>query len=253
MEILAGRNAIREALIAGRRRFESVTLAERTGEQGIIAEILGLCRAARVPVNRAPRHELDRLGDELTHQGIVARVSEYPYADLDQILAHAEASSQDPLLLVLDELQDPQNVGALLRTAEAAGVHGVVIASQRAAQITPAVSRASAGAAEHLLISSVTNIARTLQQLQQRGLWIAGIEDRPDAQDYRRADYRRPLALVLGSEGHGMRRLVAEQCDYLLSIPMRGRISSLNVSVAGAIVMYETLTARDAGGSRARV
>ena len=250
MEILAGRNVIREALIAGRRHFESVTLAERIDEQGIIGEILGLCHTAQVPVTQAPRHELDRLGDELIHQGIVARVSDYPYVDLGEILAHAEASSQDPLLLVLDELQDPQNVGALLRTAEAAGVHGVLIASHRAAQITPAVSRASAGAAEHLLISSVTNIARTLQQLQQRGIWVAGIEDRPDAQDYRQADYCRPLALVLGSEGQGMRRLVAQQCDYLLRIPMRGRINSLNVSVAGAIVLYEALSARDAGGPR---
>ena len=154
--------------------------------------------------------------------------------------------------MVLDELQDPQNVGALLRTAEAVGVHGIVIATHRAVQITPAVSRASAGAAEHLLISAVSNITRTLQSLQASGLWIAGVEDRPEAQDYRQVDLNGPLALVLGSEGQGIRRLVAKQCDYVLRIPMRGRINSLNVSVAGAIVLYQAFDARHPVSGSAR-
>ncbi|MHB1319255.1 MAG: 23S rRNA (guanosine(2251)-2'-O)-methyltransferase RlmB [Anaerolineae bacterium] len=245
METLAGRNSVREALVAGRRRFERVMLAEHVSEQGLIREILELCRAARIPVSRVPRHDLDQLGDELTHQGVVAQVSPYPYVDMGEILGHARSAGGDPLLLVLDELQDPQNVGALLRTADAVGVHGVVIGLHRAAQITPAVSRASAGAAEHLLICAVTNIAKTLQSVRGEGLWIAGVEDYPEAQDYRQADLQRPLALVLGSEGQGLRRLVAKQCDYLLRIPMRGRINSLNVSVAGALVLYEALRARD--------
>ncbi|NLT74020.1 MAG: 23S rRNA (guanosine(2251)-2'-O)-methyltransferase RlmB [Chloroflexi bacterium] len=244
MEILAGRNAIREALLAGRRRFESVTLAENMPERGPVIDIQQMCQARGVPLGQATRRELDQMADELTHQGMVARVSAYPYADLDETLANARSTGEDPFLLVLDELQDPQNVGALLRTAETAGVHGVIIAAQRAAQITPAVSRASAGAAEHMRIARVTNIAKTLTTLRDAGLWIAGIEDHPDAQDYRAVDLDRPLALVLGSEGRGMRPLVAKQCDFLLRIPMRGHINSLNVSAAGAIVIYQALSAR---------
>jgi 23S rRNA (guanosine2251-2'-O)-methyltransferase len=238
VETLAGRNSVREALVAGRRGFERVTIAEGASEQGLILDILHRCREAGIPVARPPRRELDRLGDELTHQGVVAQVSDYPYVGLDEVLLRARSAAQDPLLLVLDELQDPQNIGALLRTAEAVGVHGVIIATHRAAQITPAVSRASAGAAEHLHVCAVTNIARTLEGLRDNGLWIAGVEDRPESQDYRRAD-------LLGSEGQGMRRLVAKQCDYLLRLPMRGRITSLNVSVAGAIVLYRALDARE--------
>jgi 23S rRNA (guanosine2251-2'-O)-methyltransferase len=247
---LAGRNAVREALRAGRRHIERVILADGVAEQGLIREIEALCRERRVPVGRAGRAELDGAVDAggpqgaVVHQGVIARVSAYPYADIPEMLAAAREAQEDPLLLVLDEVQDPQNVGALLRTAEAVGVHGVVIATHRAAQITPAVSRASAGAAEHLRVAAVTNIARTLQSLQADGLWVAGIEDHPDAMDYRLADLKRPLALVLGSEGQGMRRLVAQQCDYMLRIPMRGAIGSLNVSVAGAVVLYHVLDGR---------
>jgi len=245
VEILAGRNSVREALVAGRRHFESVYIAEGVSEQRTIADILLLCSQAGVPVARRPRPEIDRLSGGVTHQGIVARVSDYPYEDVSSILKGASSGPTDPLVLVLDELQDPQNVGALLRTAEAVGVDGVVIATRRAVQITPAVSRASAGAAEHLQIASVANIAQVLQSLREQGLWIVGLEDRPQAQDYRTVDLDRPLALVLGSEGYGLRPLVARQCDYMLRIPMHGRINSLNVSVAGALVLYRILEARE--------
>jgi 23S rRNA (guanosine2251-2'-O)-methyltransferase len=251
-EILAGRNAVREALLAGRRRIEQVYLAEGAAEQAAIAEIVALCNERGAPVSRVRRAELDRLGDDLTHQGVIAQVSPYPYAELGELLARAETAQEPPLLLVLDSLQDPQNVGALLRTAEAVGVHGVVIAERRAAQITPAVSRASAGAAEHLLVARVTNIARTLEGLKAEGIWVAGVEGRPDAQDYRLANLDGALALVLGSEGEGMRRLVAETCDFLLRIPMRGRVSSLNVSVAGALALYQAWNARQPATGRGK-
>lgn len=244
-EYLAGRNAVREALLAGRRRFERLFLAEGVAEQGRVGEIVHLCAKGGVPVRRVHRVELDRLGDDLTHQGVVAQVSSYPYVAIEDILGAAQATQEPPLILALDSLQDPQNVGALLRTADAVGVHGVIIAQRRAAQITPAVSRASAGAAEHLMVARVTNVARTLDALKQEGIWVVGIEAHPDAQDYRLADLDLPLALVLGSEGGGMRRLVAETCDLLLSIPMRGRVSSLNVSVAGALALYRAWEARD--------
>lgn len=243
-EYLAGRNAVREALVAGRRRIERVYLAEGAAEHGPVAEIVELCQGRGVAVGRVRRDELSRLSGELTHQGTVAKVSPYPYVDLAEILATAQAAPEPALLLVLDSLQDPQNVGALLRTADAVGVHGVVIAERRAAQITPAVSRASAGAAEHLLVARVTNIARTLEALKGEGIWVAGVEARPEAQDYRLARLDVPLALVLGSEGGGMRRLVMERCDLLLRIPMRGHVSSLNVSVAGALALYQAWSVR---------
>jgi 23S rRNA (guanosine2251-2'-O)-methyltransferase len=251
-EFLAGRNAVHEALRAGRRRIERVYLAEGVAEQGLVAETVRLCHERGVPVARVPRSELERLSGDLTHQGVVAQASAYPYVALDEILGAAESAPEPALILVLDSLQDPQNVGALLRTADAVGVHGVVIPERRAAQITPAVSRASAGAAEHLLVARVTNIARTLDGLKAAGIWVAGVEGRPDAQDYRAAQLDLPLALVLGSEGEGMRRLVAERCDMLLRIPMRGRVSSLNVSVAGALALYRAWHAREPfeGGGR---
>lgn len=243
-EILAGRNPVYEALRAQRRRIEQVYLAEGIAERGILEEILRLCQAQGVPVARIKRAELDQLAGPVAHQGVVARVSLYPYVALQDILAQAQRASEPPLILVLDSLQDPQNVGALLRTAEAVGVHGAVIPSHRAAPITPAVCRASAGAVEHLLIARVANIAQTLEALKKEGLWVAGLEALPQARDYRTLDYTLPLALVVGSEGEGLRRLVSERCDFLVRIPMRGHINSLNASVAGALVLYQAWHAR---------
>jgi 23S rRNA (guanosine2251-2'-O)-methyltransferase len=244
-EILAGRNSVREALLARRRVIHQVILAEGVGEKGIVEEIVQLARAARVPVERARRQDLDRWGTELKTQGVIARVSGYPYAEVDDLLALAQERGEPPFLLALDSLQDPQNVGSLLRTAEAVGVHGVILPERRAVGITPAVSRASAGAVEWLRVAMVTNLARTLDVLKEAGVWIVGVEDLPEAQDYRQVDLNMPLALVVGSEGRGTRRLVMEKCDLLVRIPMRGHINSLNVSVAGALVLYQAWNARE--------
>ena len=185
---------------------------------------------------------LDRVSEG--HQGVVAEVSGYPYAALDDV--PASRLTRLPLFLVLDCVQDPQNLGTLLRTAEAVGVEGVVIAKDRAAEITPAVVNVSSGATEHLAIAQVTNIARALQTLKESDLWIVGLEDVHGAQDYATVDLRGPLAIVVGSEGQGIRRLVRETCDVLVKLPMRGAVSSLNVAVAGSIVLYETLRQRGA-------
>lgn len=238
MEILVGRNAVREALRAGRRRVDWLLLAEGVERKGIIADILHLCQKGGIAVRTAPRVELDRLGSE-HHQGVAARVSDYPYVALEEILSVAAERGEPPFLLALDSLQDPQNVGSLLRTAEAVGVHGVILPERRAAAITPAVSRASAGAVEHLRVAQVTNLARTLEALKAQGVWVVGVEDHPRAQDYHRADLNIPLVIVLGSEGEGLRRLVMDKCDLLVRIPMRGRINSLNVAVAGSLVLYQ--------------
>lgn len=243
-EVLVGRNAVREALRAGRRRVYGVLLAEGAQDRGAVEEVLALCAEAAVPVERVPRADLDRLGAELIHQGVAAHVSPYPYGDLDALLSRAEERGEAPFLLALDSLQDPQNVGSLLRTAEAVGVHGVIVPERRAAGVTPAVSRASAGAVEHLLVAQVTNLVRALEELKDRGVWVVGVEDEPTAQDYRRVDLDMSLALVVGGEGPGMRRLVVETCDVLVRIPMQGNIASLNVSVAGSIVLYQAWGAR---------
>ena len=239
---------MREALRARRRRVRRALLVEGMQEHGIVAEILALCAEASVPVERVPRAELDRLGGELTHQGVAAQVSSYPYVGLDDVLGRAEGRGEAPFLLALDSLQDPQNVGSLLRTAEAVGVHGVIVPERRAAGVTPAVSRASAGAVEHLLVARVTNLVRALEELKGRRVWVVGVEDVPTAQDYRDVDLNMPLALVVGGEGPGMRRLVMETCDLLVRLPMRGHVGSLNVSVAGSIVLYQAWNARATKG-----
>lgn len=246
VDLLAGRNSVREALLAGRRRIYRLAVAEGAREAGTLEEILTLAAERQIPVQRIPRADLDTIADALAHQGVVAQASPYPYAEIDEVLALAKTRGEDPLVLVLDSLEDPQNVGSLVRTAEAVGAHGIVVPRHRAAPITAAVSRASAGAVEHLLVAEVTNLARALELLKERGVWVVGIEDEAAAQDYRTIDLAMPLALVVGSEGSGMHRLVRERCDLLARLPMRGQIGSLNVSAAGAVMLYRALEAREA-------
>jgi len=235
--ILYGRNAVWEALRAGRRRFYKLVLAEGVRESGIVAEIADLARRRQIPLQRVERRQLDEISSN--HQGVAAEVSPYPYVDWEEILAEIERGQEMPLLLLLDCLQDPQNLGALLRTAEIVGVQGVVLPKRRAVGVTPAVVNASAGAVEHLRVARVTNLVRAMEELKGRDIWIVGLENVPQAQPYYQADLNLPLALVVGSEGRGMRRLVREKCDLLIKLPMRGRISSLNAAVAGSIALYE--------------
>jgi 23S rRNA (guanosine2251-2'-O)-methyltransferase len=242
-DLLYGRQAVREALRAGRRRVIRLLLAEGVRDTGIVAEIVALAEAAGCAVRRVERRELDRLVSG--NQGIVLETSPYPYADLVDMLALAKQRGEPPLLLVLDHLEDPRNVGALLRTAEAAGVHGVILPRRRSAAITPAASDTSAGAAEHLLVAQVANLAHTLAELKQAGLWVAGLEALPEAQLYEAVDLSGPLALVVGSEGSGLSRLVRERCDWLLKLPLRGRVGSLNAAVSGSIVLYWVLRCRE--------
>jgi len=246
-EILYGRNAIYEALRAKRRRFHHLMLASGVRETDGVTRILAQAEEQRIEIRRVARQDLDSLGG-VNHQGVAAQVDAYPYADLDSIFRLARRRQEMPLLLLLDCLQDPQNVGTLLRTAEVVGVHGVLLPRRRAAAITPAASNASAGAVEHLLIAQVTNLARTMGELKDRGVWVAGLQSLPESRDYRDVDLNGPLALVVGSEGHGLRRLVRERCDLWISLPMRGRIGSLNASVAGSIALYDAW--RQRGGAQ---
>ena len=238
-EILYGRQPVRETLRARRRQVFKLLLAEGIKPAGIVREILTLAEQTDIPVQTVNRRELDKLGGEVNHQGLAAEVSGYPYVDLAEPMEASRHSGRSPFLLLLDHVQDPQNLGSLLRTAEAAGVHGVVIPNRRAAGVTPAAVRASAGAAEQVRVAQVTNLVRAMEQLKAQGVWMAGLEAVPDAQLYTEADLCGPLGLVIGSEGQGLSRLVRETCDYLIRLPMLGQVESLNAAVAGAITLYE--------------
>jgi len=246
-EILYGRNVVYESLRAGRREFYKLVLAEGVRQTDAVGQIVFLAKQTGVPVDRTERRNLDRLGN-VHHQGVVLETSEYPYSSLDDILAAAKARGEAIFLLLLDLLQDPQNVGSLLRTAEAVGVHGVVIQRRRAVGITPAVVHTSVGAVEHLLVAQVTNLVDAIGMLKAHDVWVAGLEALRGAQPYHEADLNGPLAVVVGSEGEGLRRLVRERCDFLLRLPMFGQVTSLNAAVAGSVVLYEALRQRQVNG-----
>lgn len=240
-EWLYGRQAVREMLRAHRRRVQRILLARGVQRSGSIGDIIALAQATRCPVGESERQTLDELCTGANHQGVAAEVSSYPYAALEDLLVDAGPA---PLLLALDHLQDPQNLGTLLRTAEAVGVAGVLLPDRRAAGITATVSNASAGAVEHLRIALIVNLTRALQALKAQRFWVAGLEAAAQAIPLERADLSGPLVLVVGSEGEGLSRLTRETCDWLIALPMRGQIESLNAAVAGSIVLYAASVVR---------
>lgn len=232
--LIWGRQVVLEALRA-RRPIEKVILKKGIRTVGPVAEILSLAESRNVRFEWADDRTFQSVPGN--HQGVLARVRPYHYAQVDEMLALAEEKGELPLLLLLDSVQDPQNFGALLRTAEVVGVHGVIIPEHRAVGVTPVVEKTSAGATEHLRIAQVTNLSRVIEQLKERGVWVVAVDmDAPHAYD--EADYRMPMALVLGSEGAGIGRLVRSRCDLAISLPMHGRVQSLNVAIAGSIVLY---------------
>jgi 23S rRNA (guanosine2251-2'-O)-methyltransferase len=219
-------------------------LAEGVKESGVVADILGLAAATSLPIERAPRQTLDEQARGANHQGVILLTAPYPHVDLPDILAVSASRGEPPFILLLDLLQDVQNVGALMRTADAVGVHGVVMQERRGAGVTPAVVRASSGAVEHLAVARVTNLVRAMGALKEADVWLAGLDTDPTALRYDRADLSGGLGLVVGGEGQGLRRLVRENCDYLVSLPMRGQVASLNAAMAGSIALYAAWRAR---------
>jgi 23S rRNA (guanosine2251-2'-O)-methyltransferase len=240
-EWISGRNPVYEALSAGRRHFFRLRLAQGVQETGRLQEIISLSRKLKLPVERVPRPELDALASG--NQGIALETSAYPYSNLPDVLDLAAGRNEPPLVLILDTLQDPQNLGTLLRTAEVTGVHGVLLPFRRTATVTPAVVHASSGASEHLLVAQV-NLAQAIDTLKEAGVWVIGLESRAEALPPEQVRLDGPLALVVGSEADGMRPLVRLSCDLLLRLPMRGRIASLNAAVAGSIALYLAWQAR---------
>ncbi len=248
-EWLYGRHAVEEVLRAGRRQVLRVLVAEGGSGHNDGADrldsIVASARKAQVSLERVPSARLDvltRVGKH--HQGVAAEVSAFAYTPLSEVLVLCRAAGKASLVLVLDTLQDPQNFGTLLRSAEAVGVTAVVMLDRRQVEVTPAVVNSSAGAVEHLHVSLVNNIPRSIEALQEAGLWVYALQAEQDAQLYTEADLVGPLGLVVGSEGRGVGRLVRERCDGALKIPMAGRVESLNAAVAGSLVLYEALRQR---------
>jgi len=247
MDVLYGIHAVEEALVARSRSLDHVEVARERHDQRLQA-IIDFARREGVSLRFVPREQLDRLARTKAHQGVVAVVAGKSYSALDEILA--QKKGEHSFIVVLDGVEDPHNLGALIRTADGAGADGVVIPERRAAAVNPTVVKASAGASEHVNIARVVNLARTLEQLKEHNLWIVGLDERGD-RSYDELDYRMDCAIVLGAEGHGLHLLVRKKCDYLVSIPMAGKVPSLNVSVAGAVVMYELARQRRQGSGAA--
>jgi 23S rRNA (guanosine2251-2'-O)-methyltransferase len=240
MNFIYGINSVSEALKARGRAFEWVGVAKERHDlrlQRVIEE----CRKQKVPVRFLQRAELDQLAGNNSHQGVVAVTSTKQYNDLDDVIEGKRGEYS--LIVVLDGVEDPHNLGAILRTADAAGADGAVIPERRAAGITGTVAKASAGASAHLPVAKVTNIARTLEELKSKNIWTVGLDERAP-QRYDQIDYKMDCAIVLGGEGKGLHDLVKRKCDFLVSIPMLGMVSSLNVSVAGGVVLYEAVRQR---------
>jgi 23S rRNA (guanosine2251-2'-O)-methyltransferase len=238
MEVLYGLHPVEEAIRSGSRQLDHVSVArERRDDR--LERLIELCRSAGIRVALEPRDQLTRLARTDAHQGVLAVVRERKFLGIEDLLAPGEPG-QHRFFLALDGVEDPHNLGALLRTADGAGVDGVILPERRSAPVTATVAKTSAGASEHVRIARVTNLVRALEQMKQKNVWVLGLDERgtPDYTDY---DFRSDCVLVLGREGAGLHDLVKKTCDHLLRIPMAGQVSSLNVSVAGAIVMYEAM------------
>jgi len=240
-EWITGRNPVYEVLQARRRHFFRLWIAKGVKPQDRLVEIVRTMQGFNLPVEEVPRSQLDPLSE--SHQGVALQASEYPYSTLQDIQTLAKKREEPLFVLLLDVIQDPQNLGTLIRTAEAVGVHGIVMPGRRAAGVTPAVVHASAGASEHMLIAQ-SNIAQAISVFKEAGAWAIGLEGSAEAQPVSRVNLKGPLALVVGSEGDGMRKLVRDSCDVLMKLPMYGRIESLNAAVAGSVALYLALQSR---------
>ena len=246
--IVYGVNAVLEALRAGKRSIDSITILE-SARPDRLKVLLELARQKRIPVHRVPRLDLDRNLGDARHQGVVARIAAARYAEPQELLESLETrigTPDPPLALCLDGIEDPRNVGSILRTAECSGVHGVFIPERRAASLTDVVAKVAAGALEYVPVARVINVVRLIEQLKQRNIWVVGAAGEAK-QTYTEWDWKQPSALILGNEGHGLHRLVRETCDTLVRIPVVGNLESLNVSVAAGVILYEARRQRQRG------
>ena len=237
--LLVGRNPVTEALKAG-RDIDKILVSSKEGSMKVI---IGMAKDAHVPVMYLDKAALDRASNGQNHQGVVAYVSQYKYAEMDDIFKLAEKRNEDPFIIILDNLEDPHNLGAIMRTAECAGAHGIIIPRRNSCGLTEVVAKTSAGAIEYMPVVKVTNIAQTIEELKKRNVWVAACD--MGGQEYYKQDLTGSIAVVIGSEGFGISRLVKEKCDFIVSMPMVGKITSLNASNAAAVIIYEVRKQRD--------
>ncbi|MBR2748303.1 MAG: 23S rRNA (guanosine(2251)-2'-O)-methyltransferase RlmB [Firmicutes bacterium] len=239
--LIIGRNPVNEALKAG-REIDRILVSS---EEGSMKVLIAKAKERGIPVMKSERQALDRISQGQPHQGVAAYVSSYSYASVEDILEKAADKGEDPFLIVLDGIEDPHNLGAIIRTADCAGAHGIIIPKRHSAGLTDTVAKASAGAIEYVPVAKVSNIAQTLESLKEKGIWVYACD--MDGENYTDQNMKGGLALVIGSEGFGISRLVKEKCDFTVSIPMRGHVNSLNASNAACCVMYEVRRQRDLG------
>lgn len=238
--MIIGKNPVMEALKSG-RSVNKVLLSEQLNAN-VQGKLISLGKSAGTIVQKVPKNKLDRLSNG-NHQGVIAYVASYQYAEVEDLFLRASEREEDPFFIILDELEDPHNLGSILRTADATGVHGVIIPKRRSVGLTATVAKTAAGAMEHIPVARVTNIANTIDELKQRNVWVVGTEAEA-TEDYRKLDGTMPLALVIGNEGKGMSRLVRDKCDWTVNLPMSGKVSSLNASVACGLLLYEVFRKR---------
>jgi len=240
-EFIAGKHSVLEALRSG-RTINKIWIAENAQKQ-LTQPIIAEAKQQGVIVQTADKRKLDQMVENVQHQGVVAQVAAYDYVEVDDILSYAQSRNEEPFILILDEIEDPHNLGSILRTADCTGVHGVIIPKRRSVGLTATVSKTSAGAVEYVRVARVTNLAQTIELLKEQGVWVAGT-DVAAPQPLYQTNLNMPLALVIGNENKGMGRLIKEKCDFLLKLPMFGHINSLNASVAASVFMYEVVRQR---------
>ena len=239
-EFIIGRNPVLEALRSN-REINKIWIAEGS-QKGSMGQVINLAKERQVMTQIVPKKKIDAMVDGV-HQGVIAAVAAHQYAELDDLFKLAEQRGEQPFFLILDEIEDPHNLGSIMRTADAVGAHGIIIPKRRAVGLTATVAKASTGAIEYIPVARVTNLSRTVEELKERGLWIAGT-DAKGSDDYRNLDGNMPIGIIIGSEGKGMSRILKEKCDFLIHMPMVGKVTSLNASVAASLLMYEVYRKR---------
>ncbi|REK69166.1 23S rRNA (guanosine(2251)-2'-O)-methyltransferase RlmB [Paenibacillus paeoniae] len=240
-ELIAGKHPVLEALRSG-REINKIWIAEGS-QKSVTQSITAEAKNQGIVVQFVDKRKLDNMAQGVAHQGVIAQAAAFAYVEVEELLQIAKSKEETPFLLLLDEIEDPHNLGSILRTAECTGVHGVIIPKRRAAGLTATVLKTSAGAAEHVPVARVTNLAQTIDKLKEAGVWVAGT-DVSAKQDVYKTKFDMPLAIVIGNESKGMGRLIKEKCDFLVKLPMLGQLNSLNASVAAGVLMYEVVRQR---------
>ena len=243
MAVIEGRNPVMEC-IKGGRQIDKIMISN-SAKEGSIKKIIGMAKDKKIVIQYVDKHKLDEVSTSHAHQGVIAYIGDYKYHDIEDIVADAKAKGEDPFIIILDEITDPHNFGSIIRTADAVGAHAVVIPKRRSVDITPVVAKASAGAVEYVPVCKVTNIVNTIKYLKDEGLWIAAAD--MDGGVFYEQNLTGPLGIVIGSEGFGISRLVKQNCDFVVKMPMIGNVTSLNASVAGGILLYEIFRQRLSG------